>query len=101
MRIGRHSRLKKGCGEEYKRMHREIWPEILKLIKKAGVQNYSIFLKGRELFSYLEVDDWDKAISIMMDDPAGLRFQEAISPLMEADDPVAPWEVIEEVFHLD
>jgi L-rhamnose mutarotase len=82
-------------------MHREIWPEILKLIKKAGVRNYSIYLRGNELFSYLEVDDWDKAVSIMMDDPLGSRFQEVLSPLMEADDPVAPWEIIEEVFHLD
>ena len=101
MRIGRCARIKKGFEEEYKRLHNEIWPEILELIKKAGVRNYSIYLRGRDLFSYLEVDDWDNAVSFMMDDPVGLRFQEVLSPLMDAGDPVAPWEEIEEVFHLD
>lgn len=33
-----------GMKEEYKRRHSEIWPEIVKLIKKSGVSDYSIFL---------------------------------------------------------
>jgi len=33
-----------GMKEEYKRRHSEIWPEIVELIKKSGVSDYSIFL---------------------------------------------------------
>ena len=36
--------LKEGQKEEYKKRHDEIWPELKKLLKKAGVGEYSIFL---------------------------------------------------------
>ena len=36
--------LKEGQKEEYIRRHREIWPEVVDLLKKAGVGDYSIFL---------------------------------------------------------
>lgn len=35
--------LKPGFEAEYERRHREIWPEIVKLLKESGVSNYSIF----------------------------------------------------------
>ena len=36
--------LKEGQKEEYIRRHNEIWPEVVDLLKKAGVGEYSIFL---------------------------------------------------------
>ena len=33
-----------GMKTEYKRRHSEIWPEIVELLKKSGVSDYSIFL---------------------------------------------------------
>jgi L-rhamnose mutarotase len=33
-----------------------VWPELLKTIKDAGIRNYSIFLDGRDLFLYCEID---------------------------------------------
>jgi L-rhamnose mutarotase len=41
---------------EYKRIHAEVWPEILKAIAKSNVKNYSIFLREPEnlLISYWE-----------------------------------------------
>ncbi|MDP9373165.1 MAG: L-rhamnose mutarotase, partial [Chloroflexota bacterium] len=43
---------------EYKRRHDEIWPEMLDALRDAGIRNYSIFLHGRQLFAYLEVEDF-------------------------------------------
>ena len=42
--------------EEYKRLHRETWPEIIEIISAAQIGNYSIFLKEPEnlLFAYWE-----------------------------------------------
>ena len=37
-------RLNPGQKEEYKRRHDEIWPELLILLKEAGISDYSIFL---------------------------------------------------------
>jgi L-rhamnose mutarotase len=41
--------LKKGFEAEYKRRHDAIWPELSKLLKDAGVSDYSIFLDPETL----------------------------------------------------
>lgn len=43
--------LKPGCEAEYQKRHDEIWPELKKLLKDAGVYDYSIF--------------WDKDTNIL------------------------------------
>jgi L-rhamnose mutarotase len=37
-------RLKPGQAEEYRRRHDAIWPELVALLKEAGISDYSIFL---------------------------------------------------------
>lgn len=48
-----------GFEEEYKRRHDEIWPDLAKLLKSVGIQQYSIFLDESTLtlFAYLEAPD--------------------------------------------
>jgi len=48
-----------GFKAEYKKRHDEIWPELSKLLKDVGIQNYSIFLDEETLtlFAYLEAED--------------------------------------------
>ena len=36
--------LNPGMAEEYRRRHDAIWPELVALLKDAGVQDYSIHL---------------------------------------------------------
>ena len=40
---------------EYKRLHAAVWPEVLELISKSNIRNYTIFLREPEnlLFGYL------------------------------------------------
>lgn len=49
-------KLLPGYREEYIKRHREIWPEIVDLLKKEGICNYSIFLDEttNTLFAYQE-----------------------------------------------
>jgi len=42
---------------EYKAYHKNVWPEILKSIKDAGVVNMEIYNKGNRLFMLMEVND--------------------------------------------
>ena len=37
-------RLHQGCEDEYRRRHDEIWPELVSLLKDAGISDYSIHL---------------------------------------------------------
>lgn len=43
MRFAFRMVLKPGREAEYEKRHREIWPEIVKLLRESGVSNYSIF----------------------------------------------------------
>ena len=47
-------RIKPGCKAEYQRRHAEIWPEMVEVLKAAGICNYSIFYCNDELFGYYE-----------------------------------------------
>lgn len=46
--------LKPGMREEYQRRHDEIWPELVTVLKEAGIENYSIWNVGDWLFGYYE-----------------------------------------------
>jgi L-rhamnose mutarotase len=49
-------KLYPGFREEYRKRHKEIWPELVKLLKEEGIGNYSIFLDEETniLFAYQE-----------------------------------------------
>ena len=47
-------KLNPGCLEEYKKRHDEIWPELVTILKEAGVSDYSIHL-DKETYSLFGV----------------------------------------------
>jgi len=48
-----------GREEEYERRHNPVRPEMLVMLRRHGVQNYSIWLhpETRQLFGYVEISD--------------------------------------------
>ncbi len=48
--------IREGMLEEYIKRHDEIWPEMLELLRSAGIKNYSIWQTGNELFGYYECE---------------------------------------------
>ena len=59
-------KLKPGTGEEYARLHEAVDPVVIDEIRRAGIHNYSIFLDGTDLFSYLEVDDLEQCAAVLL-----------------------------------
>lgn len=93
-------KLRPGCEAEYKRRHDDIWPEMLDLMRREGISNYSIFRHGLTLFAYLERDA--PPAPDAPHDPVLLRWWKTMEPLMEYDPDGTPWQQpIEEVFHAD
>lgn len=43
--------------DEYIRRHDAIWPELVEVLKEAGIRNYSIWNAGNELFGYFECEN--------------------------------------------
>ena len=46
-RAGFAMQLKDGCEAEYKRRHDEIWPELARELKGAGIRDYVIYRDPR------------------------------------------------------
>mgnify|MGYP000663122517 CR=1 FL=1 len=58
--------LNPGMKAEYKRRHDEIWPELVSVLKEAGVSDYSIHLDSKTgtLFAVLWREDDHKMDSL-------------------------------------
>jgi L-rhamnose mutarotase len=90
--------------DEYKRLHRDVWPELLRDLRDAGARNYSIFSDGPELFGYLECDDRDAFNQAMARSDANRRWQAFMAEFLATPvDPNAtePLRLMDEVFRMD
>ena len=92
--------------EEYKKYHAEIWPEILEMIRKCNIRNYSIYHKDERLFSYFEYvgSDFAADMAKMAADPKTQEWWAIMKPMQAPLETRAPgewWAGMEEVFHCD
>jgi L-rhamnose mutarotase len=102
-RIGFEMRLLPDAEQEYRERHAAVWPEMLAALKAAGCRNYTIFLRGEELFGYLEVDDFAAFRTTMAASPVDARWQAEMTALIDPlIDPATGFhERLEEIFHLE
>ena len=96
-------RLNPGMKAEYRKRHDEIWPELVALLREAGVSDYSIHLDEatNTLFGVL----WRSDDHAMADLPKHLvmqRWWASMADIMETkpgNEPVAV--PLETVFHME
>ena len=97
--------------EEYKQLHANVWPGVLKMIKECNIRNYSIYLGELEedkyyLFSYFEYtgDNFEADMTKMAADPTTQKWWTFCEPC-QAPIPTRKqgqwWADMEEVFHYD
>lgn len=92
--------------EEYKKLHSNVWPEVLATIKACHIQNYSIFYKDNLLYSYYEYTgtDYEEDMAKMAADPATQEWWKLCEPCQQ---PIVTreanewWASMAEVFHTD
>ena len=107
-RMGSVLGIKPEAIAEYKRIHADVWPEVLAMIAACNIRNFTIFLKEPEnlLFSYFEYHgtDWAADAAKMAADPKTQEWW-AVGRPMQA--PLATrkdgewWAEMENVFHVD
>ena len=105
-RHGQVIKIKPDKLEEYKKYHAEVWPEVLDMIKKCNIRNYSIYHKDGYLFAYFEYhgDDFEKDMEKMAADPVTQKWWAIMKPMQEPLPTRAEgewWAEMEEVFHMD
>jgi len=77
-------RLRPGFAEEYRRRHDAIWPELVDLLRAAGVSGYSIFHDPETdaLFAVLRRRD-AAAVEALKDAPMMRRWWAMMADIME------------------
>jgi L-rhamnose mutarotase len=96
-------KLKPGVVAEYKKRHDEIWPELAKELRAAGVSDYSIFLDEETLTLFAVQKLSDRNTAADLPKSAVLRkWWSYMAPLMEVHPDNAPvCGALKEVFHLE
>lgn len=92
--------------EEYKRLHANVWPDVLNMITSCNIRNYSIYLKDGLLFSYFEYigDDFKSDMEKMSSDPVTQQWWDVCKPCQNPLETRAEgewWAEMEEVFHCE
>jgi L-rhamnose mutarotase len=96
--------------EEYKRLHADVWPGVLKMIKECNIRNYSIYVGQLDdgnyyLFSYFEYTGDDFAVDMkkMAADPTTQKWWSVCEPCQipqKNRKETEWWMTMEEVFYL-
>lgn len=93
-----------GMEAEYVRRHDEIWPEMVEVLKAAGISNYSIWRDGRTLFGYYECQRGaDYAARVQAESPVVDRWNEYMRDVMrmELDPKTGAQPLLTNVFYLE
>lgn len=101
-RIAFKMRLHPGKTAEYKKRHDEIWPELIQLLKQAGIADYSIFLDEttNALFGVLKIEDAAR-MDELPEHPVMQRWWAYMADIMETNADYSPVSVaLSEVFYL-
>lgn len=102
-RFGFKMKLNPGMKEEYARRHAEIWPELERLLKDAGVCNYSIFLdeETNTLFAYQEQHGESSSQDLGSTDVVK-RWWKYMADIMETNQDNSPVSIpLEQVFYME
>ena len=102
-RLGMVIGIKKNKIEEYKKLHSEVWPKVLKNLTDLICRNYSIYI-GNLLFSYMEYhgNDYDRDMNLMAENKAVQEWWALCGPCqvpMRDKKNGEWWSPMEEVFH--
>lgn len=104
-RVGFILKVKEELIEEYKRRHKQVWPEMLDALRRTGWHNYSLFMRDDGLlFGYFETpDSFQAALDGMSDEEVNERWQAEMARFFEGTGGHADemMQELMEVFHLD
>ncbi len=103
-RYGMAIKIRPANLDEYRRLHADVWPDVLEMIGECNIRNYSIYHKDGMMFSYFEYvgNDFDADMAKMAADPTTQKWWDVCKPLMDPLETRGPeefWANMEEVFH--
>ena len=91
-----------GFAEEYKIRHDKLWPDLERVLKDAGISDYSIFIdyETNTLIGVLKASD-AAVLDKLSENPVMQQWWQYMSDIMETNDDNSPVSIrLKEVFHL-
>lgn len=101
-RIAFKMQLNEGQVQEYQLRHDEIWLELSELLKKTGVEDYSIFFDSstNALFAVLKIEN-PTSLDLLPKHPIVQKWWKYMSDIMETNPDNSPRSItLQEVFYL-
>lgn len=96
--------------QQYRKLHADVWPEVVAAVKKANIRNYNIYIAEvgdkKYLFSYLEYagDDLEKDFAEISENPIVRDKWWPITDACQKRLPGTPegeqWKPIEMIMHI-
>lgn len=78
-------RLKLGAGTEYDRRHKNVWPELLEMLKIAGISDYQIWRHEEIVVCRLRArDGFTKAMAAMSVSEVQQKWSALLADLFES-----------------
>ena len=98
-----HSYLKPEKVEDYIRLHADPWPELLEVIRASHLRNYSISIRGTELYTYYEYDgeDYEKDMKLMDESPVMQKWWTFSKPCFLYHDQEVYYDDLKEIFYME
>jgi len=102
-RVAFKMKMKPGMKAEYMKRHNEVWPEIVELIRKSGISDYSIFLDEETniLFGVQKVSGNVGSQDLGFNE-IQKKWWDYMADIMDTNPDHSPVTIfLDEVFHLD
>ncbi|MEO5650492.1 MAG: L-rhamnose mutarotase [Ginsengibacter sp.] len=91
---------------QYEKIHREVWPEIIRSIKDSGIENMEIYRYETRLFMIMEVGDDFSFEKKQQADSHNAKVQEWEELMWKYQQPLAgsakgeKWKLMDKIFEL-
>ncbi len=91
---------------QYEEHHKKVWPEIIRSIKDAGIENMQIYRYGARLFMIMEVNENFSFERKQKDDDNNVKVQEWEKLMWKYQQPLPEtvkgekWKMMDKIFDL-
>lgn len=97
-----YSDLKPEKVQDYIDLHANPWPELVELIDRCNIHNYSISVRGTQVFTYYEYtgEDYEADMKVMDNSPVMHEWWKYSKPCFAGHDKGEYYEDLREVFYV-
>jgi L-rhamnose mutarotase len=83
MRVALHTRVRAGRIEEYEQAHTAVPAELTQAIRAAGVEAWTIWRSGTDLFHLIECADYATMLARLDKSPVNRTWQAQMADLLQ------------------